>query len=744
MSTSIGIDTGGTFTDFIWFDADGRPRIHKQPSTPDDPSQAVVAGLAANAGPAASDGPAAASPDAAVIHGSTVATNALLERRGARTALITTAGFRDVLAIGRQNRPDLYALVPQKPPPLVPREWRFEAGERVSAAGEVLRPLDEAALAGVFAQMAAEGIESVAVCLLFSFLYPNHERRIAELARAALGPEGHVSLSADILPEYREYERTATTVINAYVAPLMSRYLSRLAEKIAPRQLSVMQSNGGIISAATAGAQAARTALSGPAGGVVGAMYVAGTAENYELGITNYELGENGSRGEREKGKREEEGGGRVPDGENVAGGKILDYANIITFDMGGTSTDVALCPGRLPLTSEGEIAGLPLRLPIIDIHTVGAGGGSLAHVDAGGALQVGPRSAGADPGPAAYHADYDAWRAAMDARFPAGRATVSDANLVLGRLDAAHFLGGTMPLHEASARRAVAALAADLGAESPEAAAWAIIRVANANMERAARRISVERGHDPRRFTLVAFGGGGPLHAAELAGGLRVPRVLVPPTPGVLSALGMLVAEPARDYSQTVMLPAAAAEPERLAAAFAPLVARAMAEGAATADRRPPTADKEPLVLRYRLDMRYLGQSHELTVDYRPEMGAAEVIAAFHDAHAARYGYARPEAAAEIVTLRLTAAFPAARPPIPHRPAAGPDPSAAQVGRKPVWFGGGFADTPLFTRENLQPGNFLPGPSVIYQYDTTTIIPPGWAAVVDGAENLILTPRHE
>ena len=714
----IGVDTGGTFTDFIWLDEDGRPHIHKQPSTPDDPSRAIVAGLAA----------AGAPPGAAVIHGSTVATNALLERRGARTALITTAGFRDVLAIGRQNRPDIYALVPQKPPPLVPRRWRFEAIERVTAAGEVLRPLDEAALAPVLQELAAGDIESVAVCLLFSFLYPAHERRIGELVRAALGSNAHVSLSIDILPEYREFERTAATVINAYVAPLMSRYLARLGAAIAPRHLSVMQSNGGILNPSTAGAQAARTALSGPAGGVVGAMVVAHGASD-ELRVTSDEPGENTRyeiRDTEEAGNRPSYLVSRISNSE---------YTNIITFDMGGTSTDVALCPGRLPMTTEGEIAGLPLRLPLIDIHTVGAGGGSLATVDAGGALLVGPESAGAAPGPAAYHENYDEWRAALDRHFPPGRATVSDANLVLGRLDAAHFLGGQIALHDLSAGRALAALAADLGAASPEAAAWAVIRVANANMERAVRRISVERGHDPRRFTLVAFGGGGPLHAAELAAGLRIPRVLVPPSPGVLSALGMLVAEPARDYSRTVMLPAAAAD--RLAAEFAPLEDRARQEMAAEG------YPAESLRLRRALDMRYLGQSHELTIPFAP--GEADsVIDAFHKAHAGRYGYARPEAAVEIVTVRLTAVAPATAPVFPRHPFTGPDPSAALIGRKPVWVaagdaGGGFVDTPLYNRELLRPGNLLPGPGVIIQYDTTTFIPPDWEAIVDTAENLIL-----
>ncbi len=672
MAPLIGIDTGGTFTDFVWVGEDGRLRVHKQPSTPDDPSRAVVEGLAAAAGPA---------PAAGVVHGSTVATNALLERRGARAALIATAGFRDVLAIGRQNRPDLYALVPHKPPPLVPRAWRFEIAERVDAHGAVIIPLDEAGLAPILERLAAEGIESVAVSLLFSFLRPAHEQAIGAAIRRAL-PGVHVSLSSEVLPEYREFERTATTVINAYVAPLMGRYLARLAARLAPRRLAVMQSNGGVISAATAGAQAARTALSGPAGGVIGALYVA----------------------------------------------KSAGIDDIITFDMGGTSTDVALCRGEAPLTTEGEIAGLPLRLPLIDIHTVGAGGGSLAYLDAGGALQVGPESAGASPGPACYWADYGAWRAALDAHFAPGRATVTDANLVLGRLSADRFLGGAMRLHEPSARAAMGALAGEMGATT-EAAALAVVRVANAAMERAIRRISVERGHDPRRFTLVAFGGGGPLHACELAESLGIPRVLVPPAPGVLSALGMIAAAPARDFSRTVMRPAGEAGPSRLAAEFAPLAALAR-EGMAAEG-----FDAGAIELRRALDMRYTGQSHELTIPYAGD----DPIAAFHAAHAARYGYARPEAAVEIVTLRLTAVAPVAPPPLPRREAGGPDPSAALTGRRPVWFAGGPRETAFYDRDQLRPGNFLPAPGVLDQYDTTTFIPPGWAGVVDGHDNLIL-----
>jgi len=720
--SAIGIDTGGTFTDFIFVDTAGRLRLHKERSTPDDPARAILNGLSA-----------AGAPDAAaVIHGSTVATNALLERRGARTALITTAGFTDVLEIGRQNRPDLYALVPRKPPPLVPRDWRFAARERVAADGAVLTPLDEAALAEVLNQLAAEPLESVAVCLLFSFLYPAHERAVGAALAARL-PGIHISLSSDVLPEYREYERTATTVINAYVAPLMSRYLARLAAQLAPRRLAVMQSNGGVIDAALAGAQAARTALSGPAGGVVGARYLATTA------------GQDGQ-----------------------------GFADIITFDMGGTSTDVALCAGRTPTTTNGEIAGLPLRLPLIDIHTVGAGGGSLAHVDAGGALQVGPESAGAWPGPACYWAEYAAWSAAWTtedrprklanhlagpgaspvARRPA--ATVTDANLVLGRLDAARFLGGAMALHESSARAAVAATAAELGM-TVEEAALAVVRVANATMERAVRRISVERGHDPRRFTLVAFGGGGPLHACELADALRIPRVLVPLTPGVLSALGMLAAPPTRDYSRTVMQ----AVDESLAAgwlagAFAPLKAQAQREMAAEGYHA------DALALHYALDMRYVGQAHELTVASRQwstiDGGERELTdgsrnlppassntrpailqEAFHAAHEARYGYARREAAVEIVTLRLTAEAPHTPPLLPRERSGAADASVARLGSKPVWFASGPGATALYDRERLRAGMAFAGPAIVFQYDTTTLVPSGWAVEVDEGLNLVV-----
>jgi N-methylhydantoinase A len=691
MIQRLGVDTGGTFTDFVWLGADGRYQIHKQLSTPQDPSEAILSGMVTMSVPETAD----------IVHGSTVATNALLERKGARTALITTQGFADVLAIGRQNRPDIYALVPQKPPPLVPARWRLEVAERITASGAVLHPLNLADLPAIWQTLQAEQIESVAVCLLFSFLQPQHEQQIRHFLQAQADRGLHISLSSDILPEYREYERTATTVINAYVAPLMTRYLRRLAAGVQPRRLSVMQSNGGIISASTAGDEAARTVLSGPAGGVVGARFVAEQA----------------------------------------------GFPDIITFDMGGTSTDVALCPGRLPTTASGEIAGLPLRLPIIDIHTVGAGGGSIARVDAGGALQVGPESAGAWPGPACYgrtKTEIGDWRLESSLQSPISNPqsllpTVTDANLVLGRLDADHFLGGTMRLDETAAGAALQGLVDAMGVADVAAAAWGVIQVTNANMERAIRRISVERGYDPRRFTLMPFGGAGPLHACEMAENLQIPRVLVPPVPGVLSALGMLVAAPTKDYSQTVMRTVMAwteADEAWLGQQAAPLVARAMAEMAAEGH------DEAALTLSCRLDMRYKGQSHELTVPWTS--GQSDVTALFHAAHEQRYGYRLPEGEMmEVVTLRVTAVAPVDPPQIPQDPPGDADASAAIVGHKPVWFKQQPQPTALYDRARLRPGHQFDGPAVVFQYDTTIVIPPGWMTAVDTFHNLVLTKNH-
>ena len=712
----LGVDIGGTFTDFVLVDDAGRIRLHKRLTSPDDPARSVGEGVRELGLP----------ESALVVHGSTIATNALLERRGARTALITTAGFADVLEIGRQNRPDLYALVPRKPPPLVPREWRFELRERITAQGDILIPLDPQEVAALIPRLPAEGIESIAVCFLFSFLRPEHERLVREMLEVGsrksearketptsdLRPLTSISLSSEILPEYREYERTSTTVINAYVAPLVDRYLAQLEKALRPRPLRIMQSNGGCVTSATARAQAARTALSGPAGGVVGAFEVAKETLTPHPPAPSPVSRAVGTGDVSPEAKRSGEGQG----------------VRVITFDMGGTSTDVCLCPGRIPFTSEGEISGMPLRLPLIDIHTVGAGGGSLARMDAGGALTVGPESAGADPGPVCYGRG--------------GRVVaVTDADLILNRLDPAHFLGGRMTLEVAAARAALAELATALGSASPETAAWGVIQIANATMERAIRKISIERGFDPRDFTLVAFGGAGPVHACELAERLGIPRVLVPRAPGVLSALGMLLSDLVKDYSLTAMrraeAPTLSAVEGRggsdLEESFQPLEARARAEMAVEGVTAPR--------LERSVDMRYVGQSFEINVPFDGNWRL--VIGEFHARHGQRYGHAHPDEPVELVNLRVRAVGETRKPVFEELPVGGADPSAASAGERPVWFEGQAGLQPqaarLFEREKFRAGNRVEGPAIVFQMDATTVIPPGWTGMVDYWGHLLL-----
>ena len=672
--TLVGIDVGGTFTDFVVLDSQGL-HVHKIPTTPADQSQAIVAGLAT-----------LDITDAQIVHGMTVATNALLERKGAKTALLTTAGFGDLLVIGRQNRPHLYQLVQTRPPSLVADGWRMEVDERLDAEGVVLTELDEVAVTRVAEELAAGGVESLAIVFLFSFRNANHEQRAATMIRSHL-PTLPISLSSAILPEYREVERTATTVINAYVQPLVGRYLSRLAKALEGSQVRIMQSNGGAIGLEQAAEQPARLVLSGPAGGVVGALDVARQA---------------------------------------------LENAppHLITFDMGGTSTDVALCPGMIPTTAESMIGDLPLRLPIIDIHTVGAGGGSVAYVDAGGGLRVGPRSAGAIPGPACY-----------------GRGgtepTVTDANLVLGRLDPQGFLGGhgEVGLDGDAALRVLAALGREVGL-SPEVAALGVVRIANAAMERALRRVSVERGYDPRRFTLLPFGGAGPLHACELAEALDIRRILVPPFPGVLSAYGMLVADVVHDAAQTILQPASELinDPASLIEVYTNLARQVQGvltqEGIAAPE------------LEAALDLRYRGQSYELTVPLLLPLTGANVAAAveaFHQSHAQRYGYAMPDEPVTVVTLRVTGRGPGARPSLPRQPLAGEDPNRAYLGERAVWFAAdGPTPTPVYARGKLQAGNRFCGPALVLQYDATVVVAPTWHARVDALGNLWLERELE
>lgn len=658
----VGVDTGGTFTDLVLLQ-EGKIRVHKILSTPDDPSQAILQGLA---------NLRVAEDLHALVHGSTVATNAVLERKGVRTGLITTAGFRDVLEIGRQTRPKLYDLRVQKEPPLVPRALRFEVIERLNELGEVLIPLDETSLKAAIEQLLEANVEAIAICLLFSFANAAHERKLAGEARAA---GFYVSASYEVLPEFREYERASTVVLNAYVGPLIDRYLARLEESL-PRHTSlrIMQSNGGSISNATARREAARTLLSGPAAGVVGAAFVA----------------------------------------------EASGFKRAITLDIGGTSTDVALFDGTIVETTDGKIGGYPIKLPMIDINTVGAGGGSIAWFDLGGALRVGPGSAGAVPGPAAY-----------------GRGgtepTVTDANVVLGRLIPEAFLGGSMSLDAAQAHKAVAAIAEHLGA-SPEQAALGIIRIVNANMEAAIRVISVERGFDPRNFILVAFGGAGPLHACELAAALQIPKVLIPATPGVLSALGMLVADIIKDYVRTIMIPAEEAQ-DRVEMVFAELERQGQADLA-----REGFAPEQVTLERF-LDLRYVGQSYEIVVPFDAEV--TEAVANFHAAHERRFGYNNPRERVQVVNVRVKAHSSPARPILEkfEKIDAATHNTLTPKAFRPVIFNAAGATpqhTAVYAREELMPGLSFAGPAIVTQYDTTTVLPPGWLAEIDAYGNII------
>ncbi len=663
----VGVDTGGTFTDFVYEDGDGGLRVFKISSTPADPSRAITEGLRRVAAATGS-----ALREIEVVHGTTVGTNALLERRGARTALVTTAGFEDVLAIGRQARPVLYDLGAVRPEPLVPAELRFGAQERVAANGEVLEELTEAALRRLVRKLKRARVESIAVSLIFSFVRPEHERRVA---RALSSLEVPLSVSHKILPEYREYERTSTVVINAYLQPLMGSYLTRLRTQ-APR-LRVMQSSGGSISAGAAAAEPVRTILSGPAGGVVGALDVARRA----------------------------------------------GVEKLITFDMGGTSTDVALCDaGGMRMTNEASVAGLPVAVQMMDMHTVGAGGGSIARVDEGGSLRVGPESAGADPGPACY-----------------GRGTlptVTDANLVLNRFGGAGLLGGEFKLDEERAREVLAQLAREMSAEAGRRvtaveAALGVVRVVNANMERALRVISVERGHDPREFSLLPFGGAGGLHAVALARGLRIPRVIAPRSAGALSALGALSSDVVKDWSRTVMLEATAFNRPQMERVF-----REMEQEARRALRREGFGSDRQRHERL-LAVRYQGQSFELEVRW-----GKDVAAAFHRAHLARYGYAQEANRVEVVSLRVRSVGVVLK---LRTQRAARSTRKRSVSRPHdfarVYFAGGAARTAVYARDELAAGARLRTPCVVTEYSATTLIPAGARAAVDGHGNLIIEP---
>ncbi len=675
MGWLIGVDVGGTFTDLFAFEPESRRIVvHKVPSTPADPSEAIVAGLEALASRHGVD----LSKMARFAHGTTVATNALIQRRGGRLALVTTKGFRDLLEISRQIRPRVYDIQTDYPPPLIPRERRLEVEERIGSKGEVLVALADTEAERVAAEVARLDVDGVAICLLFSFLNPEHERRVAE-AIQRVKPELHVSVSSEVQPEFREYERLSTTVLNAYLQPQVTRYMERLGAavgKLTPgAAIGINQSSGGLMSIDRASRFPVRTALSGPAAGVIGAAHVA----------------------------------------------RLSGHPDIITFDMGGTSTDVCLVRGAKAEMSFGrEVAGFPVRMPAIDIHTIGAGGGSIAHFGPDGLLKVGPESAGAVPGPACYGRGGTA-------------PTVSDANVVLGRLPT-ELLGGDMRLDKDASARAIQPLADKLGI-GLEAAALGIVRIVNANMMRAIRAVSIERGHDPRPFVLMPFGGAGALHAIELAEELGMRAVLVPPSPGILCAQGLVVADLKESFVATCRTPLNG-DLGRVHSELARLEAL-VAEWWRTEQIGPEEARRELVV-----DMRYIGQNYELGVMVPETHGgglplAEELARLFHATHERSYGHHNAEAPIEIVNLRVTGI--GRLPDIGAPQFAGGDAAAAEQTRA-VWFtGDGPVESRVLWRGDLAPGSEIDGPAVVEQLDATTTIPPGYRAVVDAGLNLVI-----
>lgn len=648
----LGVDVGGTFTDLVALGG-GDIKTAKVPSTPQDQSEGVMNSVRAAEIEAGSV--------AAFAHGMTVATNALLERKGAKTAIVTTEGFRDVLEICRQDRPSLYDLTQDRPPSLVPRELRFTVHERMGPDGEITA-LDEGSLEEAVAALKNAEVESVAVCLLFAFMHPEHERRIGEVLREEL-PDVHVSLSSEVLPEFREYERFSTTAADAYLSPRLAAYLNNLAKEVEgagmPTPL-VMQSSGGVADLEVAARGAASCVLSGPAGGVVGAAYVA------------------------------------------EAGG----YRDLLTFDMGGTSSDVAaILDGEALTTTEAAIAGVPIKLPMVDVHTVSAGGGSIAWVDAGGALRVGPHSAGAEPGPASY---------GEGGEEPA----VTDANLFLGYLQDGAELGGEVVLDRSLAEKALKRVGEESGMNA-EDTALGVVQVANTEMVQALRVISVEKGLDPREFALVAFGGAGPLHACALAEELGMSTVLVPRASGVLSALGLAVSDVRRDYVTPLLSPLDKVKQSRLEDAF-----EDMEETAAEHLENPE--------FTRRADLRYAGQSFELTVDAGDP---ASLDNRFHESHERRYGYRMDEESVELVNLRLIATVPVDKPELDEREPEGD----ADTGRREANFDGEWVEAPVLDRERMGKGSEVEGPAIVEFAESTCVVRPGWGGKIDDVGTLIL-----
>ena len=669
----VGVDVGGTFTDLTAVDeGTGRVVVTKVPSQPRHEAAALLAGLAALG---------IASRDVRrLVHGTTVGTNAVLERRGARVALLTTAGFRDLVEIGRTKRniPALFVPTFVRPKPVVERKHRFEVIERLNADGSVLVPLEASSVERALEGALAAGAEAIAVCLLHAYLNPAHERLVADLAKGR-APDVPLSCSADVVPEYREFERFSTTVLNAYLQPLMDAYLGGLEERLRAagygHGVLTVGSSGGMMTTETARRVPIKTIFSGPAGGVSQACFVGGAA----------------------------------------------DIRDLITYDMGGTSTDVCLVRDRAPvMTSDTMIGAFPVKVPQIDMHTVGAGGGSIAWVDVDGSLQVGPRSAGASPGPAAY---------GLGGTEP----TVTDANVVLGRIGTTKRLGGSIAVDPGRARRAIDALNATLGGSlGTEGLAEGVIRIAVARMTSAIREISIQRGYDPRDFTLIAFGGAGPMHALAMAEEIGIPRVLVPRHPGNFSALGVLASDIKHDDVRT-RVGALRAQAPVLAGLFEDM------EGAARRQLGLEGFRPEQQRLRRSLDLRYQGQAFELNVEVERTIDLAATEAAFHRQHEATYGHANRDATIELVNARLVAYG------VVPKPAAEPYRSTtralsdALVERRRAWFDGVAHDCAVWERDRLPERAELAGPAIVEEFGATTVMLPGWRGVLDEHGNIRL-----
>ncbi len=679
----LGVDTGGTFTDLCVLDeSSGDILVTKVPSTPSNPALAVINGirrLIEKKG---------VTPEKVrfLIHGTTVATNALLEHKGAKTALLTTEGFEDVLHIGRQNRPKLYDFWARRPKPLVPRQFRYGIPERILYTGEIFKPLHEPKVVATIRKIKKRGVQSIAVSLIHSYANPVHEQEIKSLI-SKIFPEAYVTVSSEVLPEFREYERTSTICINAYVMPRVTDYVADLERALKDMRIAsdlyIMQSNGGVITARMARQMSARTVLSGPAGGALTGVFIS----------------------------------------------KAIGRPHLITIDMGGTSSDICLIEGGVPqLTTESDIGGYPIKLPMIDINTIGAGGGSIAWIDAGGALQVGPRSAGADPGPVCY---------GRGGKEP----TVTDANAILGRINPSYLLGGEMPVQLEDAIHTVEErIARPLGIDVQKAAEG-IIAVVNANMIRGIRRVSVERGYDPREFTLVAFGGAGPLHGVELAQALNVGEIVVPPHPGIASAFGMLSADARHDFVQTHI----ARTEEVDVSVLLSLYEEMERQGREQLSREGFSDDA--IVLIRSADMRYVRQAYELPVPLKSGLliqADLSIIAdSFHTLHERTYGYARRSEAVEIVNLRIVALGK-----LPEfRLLEGeiePSAVAEAVAHRTVVFQGAASMVPVYERSAFRSGQQIVGPAIVEQMDSTISICPGYRAVTDAFGNLLITAKGD